>query len=50
MLKNVEILDISYNNFNDTDIASALSELSSLKNLNLQGNQITLRSIHSMSN
>ncbi|WJX21923.1 hypothetical protein P8452_11287 [Trifolium repens] len=49
MLKNVEILDISDNNFNDTDIASALSVLSSLKNLNLQVNQITLRSIHNIS-
>jgi len=48
-LKNLEILDISWNNFNDTDIASALSGLSSLKSLILQGSEITLRSIHSMS-
>ncbi|CAJ2649153.1 unnamed protein product [Trifolium pratense] len=49
VLKNVEILDISDNNFNDTDIASPLSELSSLKKLNLQGSEITQRSIHNIS-
>ncbi|XP_004514486.1 cuscuta receptor 1-like isoform X1 [Cicer arietinum] len=49
ILKNVEILDLSYNNFNDTDIASALSGLSSLQSLNLQGSEITLRSIYNIS-
>ncbi|KAK2414564.1 receptor protein [Trifolium repens] len=48
-LKNLEILDISANNFYDTDIASALSGLSSLKSLILQRNQITIRSIHNIS-
>ncbi|XP_027352901.1 receptor like protein 21-like [Abrus precatorius] len=45
MLKNLEVLDLSNNNFNDSDIAFALSGLSSLKSLNLGYNQITLRSI-----
>lgn len=48
-LKNLEILHISGNNFNETDIGSALSGLSSLKSLNLQESKITLRSIHNIS-
>ncbi|XP_058765955.1 probable inactive leucine-rich repeat receptor kinase XIAO [Vicia villosa] len=49
ILKNLEILDISNNNFNNTDIGSALSGLSSLKNLNLAWNEITPKSIHNIS-
>ncbi|KAK2360986.1 receptor protein [Trifolium repens] len=49
VLKNLEILDISWNNFNDIDIASALSGLLSLKRLNLQQSEITPRSIQNIS-
>ncbi|XP_022633988.1 LRR receptor-like serine/threonine-protein kinase GSO1 [Vigna radiata var. radiata] len=49
MLKNLEVLDLSGNNFNDSDIASALSELSSLKSLNLGYTQLTPRSILNIS-
>jgi Leucine-rich repeat (LRR) protein len=50
-LKNLEILDISINNFNDsTDIGSALSGLSSLKSLNLADSGITPKSIQSILN
>ncbi|WVZ07309.1 hypothetical protein V8G54_020655 [Vigna mungo] len=49
MLKNLEVLDLSGNNFNDSDIASALSELSSLKSLNLGNTQLTPRSILNIS-
>ncbi|XP_047156229.1 receptor-like protein 14, partial [Vigna umbellata] len=45
MSKNLEVLDLSYNNFNDSDIAYALRELSSLKSLNLGNTQLTPRSI-----
>ncbi|WVZ07316.1 hypothetical protein V8G54_020662 [Vigna mungo] len=46
---NLEVLDLSYNNFNDSDIASALSGLSSLKSLNLGYSQLTPRSILNIS-
>ncbi|QCE11876.1 LRR receptor-like serine/threonine-protein kinase FLS2 [Vigna unguiculata] len=49
MLKNLEVLDLSYNNFSDSDIASALSGLSSLKSLNLGYTQLTPRSILNIS-
>lgn len=49
MLKNLEVFDLSYNNLSDSDIASALSGLSSLKSLNLGNSQLTPRSILSMS-
>ncbi|CAK8541833.1 unnamed protein product [Lathyrus sativus] len=49
ILKNLEIIDISSNNFNDTDIGSALADLSTLKSLNLQSNQITWKSIQNIS-
>ncbi|XP_047148461.1 receptor-like protein 1 [Vigna umbellata] len=49
MLKNLEVLDLSYNNFNDSDIASALSGLSSLKSLNLGYSELTPRSILNIS-
>lgn len=39
-LNKLEILDLSYNNFNDS-ILSSLSELSSLKSLNLANNLLT---------
>ncbi|KAA3490650.1 leucine-rich repeat receptor protein kinase MSP1-like [Gossypium australe] len=39
-LNKLKILDLSYNNFNDS-ILSSLSELSSLKSLNLAGNLLT---------
>ncbi|ESW12393.1 hypothetical protein PHAVU_008G108400 [Phaseolus vulgaris] len=45
MLKNLEVFDLSYNNLSDSDIASALSGLSSLKSLNLGNSQLTPRSI-----
>ena len=48
-LKNLEVLDLSSNNFNDTDIASAISELSSLKSLDLGYSQLPPTSILSMS-
>ncbi|XP_027927000.1 receptor-like protein 15 isoform X2 [Vigna unguiculata] len=44
-LKNLEVLDLSSNNFNDTDIASAISELSSLKSLDLGYSQLPPTSI-----
>ncbi|XP_024625231.1 receptor-like protein 56 isoform X2 [Medicago truncatula] len=49
ILKNLEILDLSNNNFKETDIASALSGLSSLKSLSLGWSQLTMRSIHNIS-
>ncbi|ESW12400.1 hypothetical protein PHAVU_008G109000, partial [Phaseolus vulgaris] len=49
MLMNLEVLDLSENNFNDSDIAYALSGLSSLKSLNLGDIQLTPRSILSLS-
>ncbi|KAK2414555.1 receptor protein [Trifolium repens] len=49
VLKNLEILDISANNFYDIEIASAHSGLSSLKSLILHDSEITLRSIHNIS-
>ncbi|WVZ06159.1 hypothetical protein V8G54_019505, partial [Vigna mungo] len=49
MLKNLEVFDLSYNNFNNTDIASALSGLSFLKSLNLGNSQLTPRSILNIS-
>ncbi|WJX82051.1 hypothetical protein P8452_64859 [Trifolium repens] len=48
-LRSLEILDFSGNIFNDIDIASALSGLSSLKSLILQQSDITTRSIHNIS-
>ncbi|WVZ10953.1 hypothetical protein V8G54_015483 [Vigna mungo] len=49
MLKNLWVLDLSGNNFNDSDIASALSQLSSLKSLNLGYSELTPRSILNIS-
>ncbi|KEH15874.1 LRR amino-terminal domain protein, partial [Medicago truncatula] len=49
ILKNLEILDLSNNNFKDTDIASPLSRLSSLKSLSLQGSELTMQSIQNIS-
>ncbi|XP_058765949.1 cuscuta receptor 1-like [Vicia villosa] len=49
ILKNLEILDISGNRFNDTDITSALSGLSSLKSLSLARSEITRKTIHNIS-
>ncbi|XP_058737006.1 cuscuta receptor 1-like [Vicia villosa] len=49
VLKNLEILDISDNNFSDSDIGFALSGLSSLKNLNLGESQIIPKTIHNIS-
>ncbi|XP_047169329.1 receptor-like protein 56 isoform X1 [Vigna umbellata] len=49
MLKNLEVLDLSGNNFNDSDIAYALSQLSSLKSLNLGYSELTPRSILNIS-
>ncbi|KAJ1427946.1 Leucine-rich repeat [Sesbania bispinosa] len=49
MLINLEVLDMEGNNFSETDIASSLSGLSSLKSLNLRHSQLTTRSIHSIS-
>ncbi|KAK8470420.1 hypothetical protein PHAVU_004G142600 [Phaseolus vulgaris] len=44
-LKNLESLDLSYNNFNHIDIGSALSGLSSLKFLYLRNTGLSWRSI-----
>ncbi|KAK7373875.1 hypothetical protein VNO80_07295 [Phaseolus coccineus] len=49
MLKNLEVFDLSDNNLSDSDIASALSGLSSLKSLNLGNSQLTPRSILNIS-
>ncbi|XP_014492975.2 leucine-rich repeat receptor protein kinase MSP1-like [Vigna radiata var. radiata] len=49
MLKNLEVLDLSDNNFSDSDIASALSGLSFLKSLNLENSQLTPTSILNIS-
>ncbi|XP_014492982.2 LRR receptor-like serine/threonine-protein kinase GSO1 isoform X1 [Vigna radiata var. radiata] len=49
MLKNLEVFDLSGNNLSDSDIASALSGLSSLKSLNLGYTQLTPRSILNIS-
>ncbi|CAJ1803457.1 unnamed protein product [Sphenostylis stenocarpa] len=49
MLKNLEVFDLSDNTFNDSDIASALSGLSSLKTLNLGSSELTPRSIFNIS-
>ncbi|WVY97586.1 hypothetical protein V8G54_029737 [Vigna mungo] len=46
-LRNLEFLDLSYNNFNHTDIGSALSGLSSLKSLDLENSGLSWRSISS---
>ncbi|XP_027926769.1 receptor like protein 21-like isoform X2 [Vigna unguiculata] len=48
-LRNLEILDLSYNNFNHTDIGSALSGLSSLNSLYLINSQLSWRSIYNIS-
>lgn len=49
-LRNLEILDLSRNNFNNTDITSVHSGLSSLKSLDLSNCQLISRSIFSKSN
>ncbi|KAK7339814.1 hypothetical protein VNO77_20500 [Canavalia gladiata] len=46
---NLEVLDMSNNNFNESDISSALSGLSSLKTLKLEDSQLTSRSIRGIS-
>jgi len=46
--KNLEVLDLSFNNFNHIDIGSALIGFSSLNSLNLIYNQLSWRSIYSM--
>ncbi|XP_068503118.1 cuscuta receptor 1-like isoform X2 [Phaseolus vulgaris] len=48
-LKNLEVLHLSYNNFNHTDIGSALSGLSSLNSLYLRNTGLTWRSILNIS-
>ncbi|KAL9276156.1 hypothetical protein ACSQ67_026300 [Phaseolus vulgaris] len=48
-LRNLEVLDLSYNNFNHTDIMSALGGLSSLKSLYLGKSGLTWRSILNIS-
>ncbi|XP_068503120.1 cuscuta receptor 1-like isoform X4 [Phaseolus vulgaris] len=48
-LRNLEVLDLSYNNFNHTDIGSALSGLSSLNSLYLENSGLTWRSILNIS-
>jgi len=45
--KNLEVLDLSYNNLNHTDIGSALTGLSSLNSLYLTNSQLSWRSIYS---
>ncbi|KAL2626676.1 hypothetical protein AAZX31_07G135300 [Glycine max] len=47
-LRNLEILDLSRNNFNNTDITSVHSGLSSLKSLDLSNCQLISRSIFSL--
>jgi len=47
-LRNLELLDLSGNNFKHTDIVSALSGLSYLKSLYLGFSGLTWRSILSM--
>ncbi|XP_027929310.1 receptor-like protein 56 isoform X2 [Vigna unguiculata] len=44
--KNLEVLDLSYNNLNHTDIGSALTGLSSLNSLYLTNSQLSWRSIY----
>ncbi|XP_014524389.2 LRR receptor-like serine/threonine-protein kinase GSO1 isoform X2 [Vigna radiata var. radiata] len=48
-LRNLEVLDLSFNNFNNTDIGSALSGLSSLNSLYLGGSKLSWRSIYNIS-
>ncbi|XP_022635283.1 receptor-like protein 12 isoform X2 [Vigna radiata var. radiata] len=48
-LRNVELLDLSGNNFNQTDIGSALSGLLSLNSLYLGYSKLTWRSIYNIS-
>ncbi|KAK7373865.1 hypothetical protein VNO80_07285 [Phaseolus coccineus] len=48
-LRNLELLDLSDNNFKHTDIVSALSGLSSLKSLYLGNSGLTWRSISNIS-
>ncbi|XP_027925539.1 receptor-like protein 15 isoform X2 [Vigna unguiculata] len=48
--KNLEVLDLSFNNFNHIDIGSALIGFSSLNSLNLIYNQLSWRSIYNISN
>ncbi|BAT96202.1 hypothetical protein VIGAN_08310100 [Vigna angularis var. angularis] len=45
-LRNLEVLRLSYNNFNQTDIGSALSGFSSLKSLYLDNSALSWRSIY----
>ncbi|QCE11869.1 protein brassinosteroid insensitive 1 [Vigna unguiculata] len=47
--KNLEVLDLSYNNLNHTDIGSALTGLSSLNSLYLTNSQLSWRSIYNIS-
>ncbi|KAK7294625.1 hypothetical protein RJT34_17514 [Clitoria ternatea] len=49
MFINLEVLDMSFNNFNETDITSALTGLSSLRSLKLESTQLTSGSIHNIS-
>ncbi|RDX57650.1 LRR receptor-like serine/threonine-protein kinase FLS2, partial [Mucuna pruriens] len=49
ILMNLEVLDLSGNNFDESDIASALSGLLSIKSLNLGSCQLTPRSIFNIS-
>jgi len=46
-LRNLDVLDLSWNNFNQIDIASALSGLSSLKSLYLGNSALSWKSIYS---
>ncbi|XP_052728348.1 receptor-like protein 15 isoform X7 [Vigna angularis] len=48
-LRNLEVLDLSYNNFNQTDIGYALSGLSSLNSLYLTYSGLSWRSIYNIS-
>ncbi|WVZ13469.1 hypothetical protein V8G54_011035 [Vigna mungo] len=48
-LRNLEVLDLSYNNCGQTDIGSVLSGLSFLKYLYLEKNELSWRSIYNIS-